>query len=125
MNFFDSLNPKEIVKNIKEIIHCPFCGFDYQEKNIKILAKFEGNYVIHLKCNSCSNSILASFSYRYDKIKTLPKEQKEKDLDVKFSEMIRFVEKGKISDDDVMDFYKNIKDFDGDFKKIFSKRERK
>ena len=123
MNFFDSLNPKEIVKNIKEIIHCPFCGFDYREKNIKILAKFEGNYVIHLRCESCSNSIMASFSYRYDKITTFPKGQKKKGLDVKLSEMIKFVEKGKISNDDVMDFYKNIKGFDGDFKKIFSRNK--
>ena len=108
MNFFDSLNPSEIPSNIKELIHCPFCASDYQEKNIKILAQLEGNYVIHLSCTDCKNSIMASFSLKKNTNKSFYGDYIKK-TDAKIEEMIHFVEKGNISNDDVMNFYKEIK----------------
>ena len=117
MNFFDSLEPHEIAQNIKEIVHCPFCGSDYQEKYIKILGKMEGNYIIQLFCVECRNNIMANFSYKNNRgiIK------QDNKMDVKMGEMIRFAEKGAVSDDDIMDFYKATKKFDGDFEKLFKK----
>ena len=90
MNFFDSLEPHEIAQNIKEIVRCPFCGSDYQEKYIKILGKMEGNYIIQLFCVECRNNIMANFSYKNNRgiIK------QDNKMDVKMGEMIRFAQKG-------------------------------
>jgi len=115
MNFFDSLEPQEITHNIREIIHCPFCGSDYQKKHIKILAKLEGNYILHLSCDNCSNSIMANLSYKQRKTTSTQKNK----MDVKLDEMVQFAKEGSVSDDNVMDFYKAMGNFDGDFTKLF------
>lgn len=117
MNFFESLEPHEIAQNIKGIIHCPFCGSDYQEKDIKILGKTENSYITRLFCVQCQNNIMASFSFKHNKglIKSGGK------TDAKMSEMIRFIEKGAVSDNDIIDFYKATKKFDGNFEKLFKK----
>jgi len=120
MDFFDSPNISEIVQNIKEIILCPFCGANYLEEHIKILAKYKRNYIIHLLCYSCGKSVIAGFSYKH-----LSSQKPDKIIDAKLEEMAYFIEKGSISDDEVMDFYKAMRNFDGDFKKFFPNKNNK
>ncbi len=116
----DFLNPKDILQNILEVLRCPFCGSDYLEKDTRIKAQFNKDYVIHLICTECQNSILANFSYQNGR--GISGQQQKLDgqkMDMAMGELIKFVGKGTINDNDVMNFYKEIKDFDGDFKKIF------
>jgi len=114
MEFFDPLNSGDILNNIREIIHCPFCGFDYEVKDIKIMGRFAKNHVLHLTCSECGNKIMASVAYQG------PGEPK---LDIKSTpedmhEIFEIAKKGSISDDEIMDFYKAIEEFDGNFQKI-------
>ena len=124
MEFNEFLNPKDILQNILEVLHCPFCGSDYLEKNTKIKAQFEKDYVVHLMCQECHNSIVASFSYQGGHRLWSPKSLNKK-TDAPINEMMHFIPKGTINDDDIMNFHKGIKDFDGDFKKIFGVKNKK
>jgi hypothetical protein len=121
----DFLNPKDILQNILEVLRCPFCGSDYLEKDTRIKAQFDKDYVIHLTCTECQNSILANFSYK-NGLETSDQRQSldGQKMDMAMGELIRFVGKGTINDDEVMNFYKEIRDFDGDFKKIFKTRNK-
>lgn len=112
------LNPKEVLQNILEVIHCPFCGSDYQEKYTKIKAQVNRDYVVHLMCPECQNSILANFSYQGGRGISKNKMDIQK-KDMPFNEMMNFISKGEINNDDVMDLHKELNDFDGDFIKIF------
>ena len=108
MDPFNSENPGEILNNIREIIHCPFCGSNYNQKNIKIVGRVSKNYIMHLLCKECGNHIMASLTYQGNAINPFPQD-----------EVFELVKKGPISNNEVMDFIKNIKDFDGDFKSLF------
>lgn len=118
----DFLNPKEVLQNILEVLHCPFCGSNYSEKYTRIKAQFNKDYVVHLMCAECQNSILANFSYQNNQ-GVVSQKLNDYKIDMATGELIKFVGKGTITDDDVMNFYKEIKDFDGDFKKIFGKKQ--
>ena len=122
LGFFNS---GDIIHNIKEMIHCPFCGFDYSEKHIKIMANVEKSHVVHLHCSECKNSIMASISYKNESVgSAIPFGSEEiKNTDLGFQEIMSFIKKGPLSADDVMDFYKGIEGFDGDFRKLFSSKK--
>ncbi|HRY60052.1 MAG TPA: hypothetical protein P5096_01595 [Patescibacteria group bacterium] len=118
LGFFNS---GDIIQNIKEMIHCPFCGFDYSEKHIKIMANVEKSHVVHLYCAECKNSIMASISYKNDGAGgAMPFTGEEvKNTDLGFGEIMSFIKRGPLTDNEVMDFYKGMKSFDGDFRKMF------
>jgi hypothetical protein len=115
----DFLNPKEVLQNILEIIHCPFCGSDYSEKYTRIKAQVNRDYIVQLICPECQNSIMANFSYQGGKRFSKNKIDIRKN-DMPSNEMMRFISRGAISDDDVIDLHKEMKDFDGDFKGLFN-----
>ena len=121
MDFFDFLQPEGVIRNIRHLVHCPFCGADYKEQDIKLLARFEKNYITHLTCCDCGNSIMASFTYHETQKAQRDTEKKKPDIksDARINEMMKFVERGLISDDNVLDMYKALAGFDGNFKKLF------
>lgn len=116
----DFLNPKEVLQNILEVIHCPFCGSDYSEKYTKIKAQVNRDYVVQLMCSECQNSIIANFSYQGGGNRGVSRNKvSSQKTEMPFNEMMGFIGKGAISDDDIMDFHKEMNSFDGDFIKIF------
>lgn len=120
MDFFDFPNSGDIVQDIKEMIHCPFCSADYFESDIKIVAKFEDNIVAHLTCKECRNSIMANISFRYGggapyEISGNSKKQK---FDVPLERMMEYIKKGTITNDEVMDFYNSVKTLGDSFPKF-------
>uniref|UniRef100_A0A7C4R5U0 Uncharacterized protein n=1 Tax=candidate division CPR3 bacterium TaxID=2268181 RepID=A0A7C4R5U0_UNCC3 len=113
MEFFNNENTKDIIQNIREIIHCPFCGSSYHEANIKIIGKVSRSYVLHLICRECGNNIMASLSYQGNER-------------ISFSqEVFDLVKKGPITNDEVIDFFKEIKDFNGDFSGLSIQQNKK
>lgn len=120
----DFLNPKEVLRNILEILHCPFCGSDYSEKYTRIKAQVNKEYVVHLMCTECQNSILANFSYQNKRGLSTQRLDDQK-TDMPMGELIKFIDKGIISDDDIIDLHKEIRDFDGDFVKLFGMKRRR
>lgn len=116
MEPFHFLEPEGLLEHIRTLIRCPFCFADYDESDISIIARFEQNYVAHLSCRMCDSGIMASFSYRFEGQK---RRSDTKHLDVKIPEMMKFAEKGTISDQEVVELYRGLKSFDGNFKKVF------
>ena len=130
MEFLDFSNQDGLVRNILETLHCPFCDFDYIEEDIKIVAKLEKNYITHLSCGECGNSIMATISYGSKKEaenfnKQLFNDGKKQKLDIPFNKILDFLRKGPVGNEDIMNFCKGIKSFDGDFQKIFFEPENK
>ena len=116
MDFSNLFESEGLSPDIQRLIHCPFCGANYDERDIKTVAQFNKSYVSRLICRDCGNAIMASFSQMDGKAFDGP--QSKIKMDTKIGEMMQFVEMGPISDNDIMDFVKELKDFDGDFKKI-------
>ena len=118
MDFFDFSSPGDMARNIREMVRCPFCGSEYTEKNIKVLGRFGKNHVLQLVCKNCANSIMANVAYKngpemlFDPKGQLP--------DIEFQEIMKFFHKGPINDNDVMDFFQAMREFDGDFNRMFT-----
>ena len=107
MDFFDKENSGEIIHNIQEIIHCPFCGSDYQKNNIKIMGKVSGSHVVQLLCSDCGNRIMASLAYQKRNGTPSPEN------------VFRLAQRGPINDNEIMDFFGSLNQFDGNFQKTF------
>lgn len=123
MNSFESSNQGDLVHNIQNMIYCPFCSAEYFEKDIKIMARYEHDYVAQLFCQECGNKIMANISYKYtseflESNGLAPKENRQR-IDLPMHTMMEFVKKGTLRDEEILDFYKSIKGFDGDFQKAF------
>lgn len=124
MDFFEFSNPGDLVKNIRAMVRCPFCGSEYIEKNIKVVGRMEKNHVLQLLCQECSHTIMANIAYKKGPRKKSGDIQ-EQIVSAELQEMTEFPQKDPISNDDVMDFFKTMRDFDGDFKRLFTNKASK
>ena len=114
MEFFGPKNPQEIIRNIQGFVHCPFCGCDYEENYIKIVGQFSKNYVLNLYCYECHNQVTAGITYQQEKNSNQKIKMEKLISPEKFFDLAR---KGPIGDEEIMDFFKAIEEFDGNFQK--------
>ncbi len=92
----------DLVRNIQHLIKCPFCGATYEIQHINILDRFKSMFVVHLFCSRCKRPAMAALIV---------------------SKNIDFLEEGEepVTTDDLIEIHQFLKDFDGDFKKLWKK----
>lgn len=101
MNNFDI---KQLIKSIQAHKVCPYCHSHYQRDNITILGCIDNTCMVYLECKVCGNNVLSYV--------TIIEDSSSKPA-------TRFHLKEPITSDDLINLHQFLKDFDGDFKKIF------
>lgn len=112
MNFQDL---RIIVGQIKKNVTCPKCKAHYNDEDIEIIGGLaDEQHFFHASCHKCEAESVINVSLAFDdntasipglaKLGTAPR-------------------MGHISADEVLDMHNFLKQFDGDFNKIFKKVE--
>ena len=108
----ENYNPLEIIKNFRAQSRCPNCGSEYKSENIKILGHFDVMFIAHLFCSKCKNPALATI--------LLVPTQNGREVSAKIIDNIQDISENtvtqKIATDDLIEFHRFLKDFNGDFK---------
>lgn len=109
---FDEL--QEIVKHLKKNIPCNTCKKRFQNEDVQVLSTYHNEGLFYFHCHYCKNQLIVHVA-----ISTSKKEgAKEGDP---AENIINIETKDAISIDqnEVLDMHNFLKNFNGDFKKLF------
>lgn len=103
---------KNIVRHLVKNSSCPKCKAKYNTTNINILASTNIEALFELKCTDCNSTGIAN-------VVLTP----ETETQIEFETTDSPREHRQISSDEVLDIKNFLSHFDGNFKKIFSKKK--
>jgi C4-type Zn-finger protein len=106
---------ESIIKKLISSVKCTACGQRYAEDDVKILGHQEDLWFLGVSCSVCHTRCLAAAVIREDRapevITDLTKAEQEKFRDV-----------ARLTADEVLDMHNFLKDFGGNFSRLFSHR---
>jgi hypothetical protein len=108
MNFEDL---RKIILEIQDTIPCRECEGIFNDKDIRIIGTVLNEGFFHLKCSSCTHSMIVNVIFG-GKNRKHRKIQQKKDVTV-------------VTKNDILDMRNFLKGFDGNFKKIFTPNNKK
>ncbi|MFC2001505.1 hypothetical protein ACFLUZ_03250 [Chloroflexota bacterium] len=100
-----------MIKKLVTSIKCSSCGQYYDMYNIDVLGHSDELWFMRALCVSCHTHCLVAAIVREDKVT-------EVITDLKGSELEKFIGVD-VAGDDVLDMHGFLKDFDGDFSRLF------
>lgn len=104
---------KHLMAQIKRDVTCNNCSKSYDESGIVIVGAMNDEVILHLNCSGCgSQSVLNAVLDKYQE------NRKHSGLKIRNLERANLPE---ITSNDVIDIHNFLKNFGGDFKKLFSK----
>lgn len=104
-----------LIKRLMTSIKCGVCGHRYEVDNINVLSHDQDLWFLSAMCSSCHTRCLIAAIVREGKAP-------EVITDLTEAELSRFRNVGKLTTDDVLDMYDFLKNFDGDFSRLFSQK---
>ncbi len=112
MNFQDL---RIIVGQIKKNVKCPKCNTRYNDQDIELIGGLgDEQHFFHTTCSKCNSESIVNVSLQMSDNFFIPNELK------KLGSAPRM---GHISADEVLDMHNFLKNFDGDFNRIFKKTD--
>jgi len=101
---------RQLIANIK----CVACSQKYSESDVFIMGQRDDVWMLMVSCSHCKTQgmILAMIK---------EEEQIELITDLTPEELVKFENMPSIGVDDVLDLHRFLKDFEGDFRKLFEK----
>lgn len=106
----------DLIKNIYTALKCPACGEVYLIEEIQLLGHFDGFFLMQMTCSKCKLPVSVNFY--------TSREYKEQMSDLKLSDL-KNIPPEMISTDEVIDFHKTLKFFDGDIYKAVGKKRKR
>ena len=106
---------ERLIKKLVTVVKCSACGEHYQLGNIKIVGHQDDTWFINVSCPACHRQSLVVAVITKDKTQNIINDLTE-------AELIKFAQRNTINTDDILDLHDFLKDFDGDFNKIFSQK---
>ena len=100
------------LKRLFAKVNCGVCGQKYDVSNIKVLDQEDGLWVLSVYCSSCGTQGLIAAVVQEGNITDII-------TDLTDTEHDRFSAAGKVSMDDVLEIRSFLKEFDGDFSRLF------
>lgn len=97
---------KEVINHLKKTVPCSQCSKTFVNEEIKIISTFNNDALLHILCNNCGNQLLVHVSVVENTSKKKPSIKTHNTISV--------------SQDDVLDIHNFLKQFDGDFKELFT-----
>jgi hypothetical protein len=101
-----------LIKRLIASIRCGSCGQNYQEEHIEIIEHSDELWFLKVFCSSCHVRCLVAAIIRED---TRP----EIITDLTRGELEKFKNMNGIREEDLLGMHKFLKDFDGDFPRLF------
>ena len=104
-----------LIKKVMASMKCGVCGQRYELDNISVLGHQEDLWFLRVFCSACRTQYLVA---------AVIKEGKAPEVvtDLNEAELSRFKNAGGLAADEVLDMHNFLKDFDGDFSRLFSQR---
>lgn len=103
---------EKLIKKLIASIKCGSCGQNYQEEGIEVIERTEDLWFLQVHCLSCNIKCLVAAIIKEDTVPEIVSDLTENELE-KFR-----VSKG-VGADDLLDMHEFLKEFDGDFPRIF------
>lgn len=101
-----------LIKKLIASIKCGSCGQHYEEGNIDVIEHREELWFLRVLCSSCHVKCLVAAIIREDK-------KAEVITDLTEAELDGFMGAAGVMGDDILDMHNFLKDFDGDFPRLF------
>jgi hypothetical protein len=114
------MNEKDLFKLLEAIRHtlkCPLCARLYEQEEIKFLGTFNAACLLEMNCQDCGLAVMATVlinnKLNGDKPSINIREK---------TEAPPVDEEDIVTSDEIINVHKFLKNFDGDFKKAFTKK---
>ena len=106
---------ESLIKRLIASIKCGSCGQNYQEDNISVIEHSEELWFLRVFCSSCHvKSMVAAIIREEEKAEVI--------TDLTKAELAKFKGVDRVRVDDMLDMRNFLRDFDGDFPRLFRKR---
>jgi len=103
---------ESLIKKLIASIKCGACGQNYEEDNIEIIEHNEDLWFLKVFCSSCQVKCLVAAIIREG-------EKSRIITDLTESELEKFKDLEGIGEGDLLEMHAFLKDFDGDFPRLF------
>jgi hypothetical protein len=118
----------QIIRYLKKTLPCSQCQTPYDNAGIEVLSTFDDQGLFNLNCFQCNNQLLVHITISDDeKHLSDPKKVGRQSIRAHRSltdkDFTTTVHESYISTDDVIDMHTFLNQFNGDFKKLFSRQE--
>jgi hypothetical protein len=94
---------------------CSVCGQRYESGNINVLGHQEDLWFLRVSCSACHTQYLVAAVVREGRAPEVITDLTEAELD-------KFMNAGRVTADEVIDMHNFLRNFDGDFSQLFSRR---
>lgn len=113
MRRIDKNSPEyEFVRQLIDNIRCVVCSGEYSKTDVSILGQQEDVWMLMVSCPHCGTQGIILAMVKQD-------EQVEVLTELTPEELESAKHTPAISTDDVLDIYRFLRDFDGDFRELF------
>ena len=106
---------ESIIKKLISSVKCTACGQRYAEDDVKILGHQEDLWFLGVSCSVCHTRCLAAAVIKEDRAPEII-------TDLTEAEQEKFRNVDRLIADEVLDMHNFLKDFGGDFSRLFSHR---
>jgi hypothetical protein len=106
---------ERFVKRLLASMKCGTCNKHYEPGHINVLGHQDNVWFLSVYCSTCQTQGLVAAVIRRGKAP-------EVITDLSETELARFRGNGGIAADDILEMHRFLKDFDGDFSNLFSKK---
>lgn len=104
---------KNFIKKLMTQVKCGVCGQQYKVSNIRVLGHRDDLWFLHVFCTSCRSRGLIAIAIEEDNSLQIISDLTE-------PEYAKFRGGEGIGADDVLDIHSFLKDFSGDFARLFT-----
>ncbi len=105
---------EQFIKRLITTIKCGVCGHHYEGSNVRILGHRDDLWFLSVFCPACRSQGLMAAVINEGRLPELV-------TDLTEEEYARFCPLVVVVADDVLDVHNFLRDFDGDFSRLFSK----
>ena len=103
---------ESFIRKLIAAIKCGSCGQPYEESHMDIIERNDELWFVRVVCSSCHSGCMVAAIIREDRKPELVNDLTEE-------EMERFKNSEYIGEDDLLDMHDFLKNFDGDFPRVF------
>ncbi len=104
---------ESFIKKLMASMKCSACGQCYEVDNVDVLGHEGDLWFLRVFCPACQARYLMTAVVKEDRVPEVITDLTEAELD-------KFKRGGVLTADEVLDMHSFLKDFDGDFSRLFS-----
>lgn len=105
-----------LIKKLMTSVKCSVCGHYYVGDNISIIGHRENLWFLKSHCSSCNSQCLVVAEIKEERVSRVI-------TDLADGELKKLKYMGMPTGDDVLDMHNFLKEFNGDFSRLFEKQQ--